>query len=480
MDSVNMNNNVSMNMKKMNYVDKKMTKLQNCMKKMEITSKKIKIIDINNYSDDDMCGEENKKLKGLEVKGKVTSSTSEQMKKMVVHKPAMLHYGPKMTTKSKKDLLLKFVPGGKAVARLKSCAEVSEVAIEIFVEKIANPKVSSLDHICTVFVNGEAIADAVGKAKDCKDEAARLAWQYLSSVHTKVKVSSNTVNKEAVLSKAQFKAKADLLFTKEIISPANVGFQMLLMLGWSKGEGLGKDGLGRLEPVEANGMKFFGQKPVKIGSITEREAEIVIKHYVIEENVDDLTISMRDVTAEDVVVIKKAAKKFSLTVTSVAWSNGEDGCFLVLSKDVRKSDVVKILKTGSRPAVYQGTSKHVLVDRVPCKQEVLNHQHIRVTKGYPEQLVKLNKDMKVKKQDQARHRKPKYYQEVAHVYPGSEVTPAGEGCNWKVFVTYVEYFDKLYLNLVDDDLSASFKEMEKELNTWAQTSCLINTRTELV
>merc|ERR1719318_391674 len=353
MDSVNMNNNVSMNMKKMNYVDKKMTKLQNCMKKMEITSKKIKIIDINNYSDDDMCGEENKKFKGLEVKGKVTSSTSEQTKKNVVHKPAMLHYGPKMTTKSKKDLLLKFVPGGKAVARLKSCAEISEVAIELFVEKIANPKASSLDHICTVFVNGEAIADAVGKAKDCKEEAARLAWQYLSSVHTKVKVSSNTVNKEAVLSKAQFKAKAGLLFTKEIISPANVGFQMLLMLGWSEGEGLGKDGLGRLEPVEANGMKFFGQKPVKIGSITEREAEIVIKHYVIEENVDDLAISTRDVATEEVAVIKKTAKKFSLTVTSVAWSNGEDGCFLVLSKDVRMSDVVKILKTGSRPVVYQ-------------------------------------------------------------------------------------------------------------------------------
>merc|ERR1719318_2126111 len=320
------------------YVDKKMIKLQNCMKKMEITSKKIKIIDINNNSDDDMvvCGEVNKKLKGLEVKGKVTSSTSEQTKKMVVHKPAMLHYGPKMTTKSKKDLLLKFVPGGKAVARLKACAEVSEVAIELFVEKIVNPKKNSLDHICTVFVNGEAIADAVGKAKDCKEEAARLAWQYLSSVHTKVKVSSNTVNKEAVLSKAQFKAKADLLFTKEIISPANVGFQMLLMLGWSKGEGLGKDGLGRLEPVEANGLKFFGQKPVKkIGSITEREAEIVIKQYVIEENVDDLTISMRDVAAEEVVVIKNAAKQFSLTVKSVALGNGEDGCFLVLSKDVR-------------------------------------------------------------------------------------------------------------------------------------------------
>merc|ERR1719318_2455052 len=307
------------------YVDKKMIKLQNCMKKMEITSKKIKIIDINNNSDDDVvvCGDENKKLKRLEVKGKVASSTSEQTKKMVVHKPAMLHYGPKMTTKAKKkDLLLKFVPGGKAVARLKSCAEVSEVAIELFVEKIANPKVSSLDHICTVFVNGEAIADAVGKAKDCKDEAARLAWQYLSSVHTKVKVSSNTVNKEAVLSKAQFKAKADLLFTKEIISPVNVGFQMLLMLGWSEGEGLGKDGLGRLEPVGANGMKFFGQKPVKIGSITEREAEIVMKHYVIEENVDDLAISTRDVAAEEVAVIKKTAKKFSLTVTSVAWSNG--------------------------------------------------------------------------------------------------------------------------------------------------------------
>merc|ERR1719318_85931 len=292
------------------YVDKKMIKLQNCMKKMEITSKKIKIIDINNNSDDDMgvSGDENKKLKRLEVKGKVASSTSEQTKKMVVHKPTMLHYGPKMTTKAKKkDLLLKFVPGVKAVARLKSCAEVSEVAIELFVEKIANPKVSSLDHICTVFVNGEAIADAVGKAKDCKDEAARLAWQYLSSVHTKVKVSSNTVNKEAVLSKAQFKAKADLLFSKEIISPANVGFQMLLMLGWSEGEGLGKDGLGRLEPVGANGMKFFGQKPVKIGSITEREAEIVIK---------------------------QASKKYNLTVTSVALSKGEDGCFLVLSKDV--------------------------------------------------------------------------------------------------------------------------------------------------
>merc|ERR1719318_943188 len=137
------------------YVDKKMIKLQNCMKKMEITSKKIKIIDINNNSDDDMvvCGEVNKKLKGLEVKGKVTSSTSEQTKKMVVHKPTMLHYGPKMTTKAKKDLLLKFVPRVKAVARLKSCAEVSEAAIELFVEKIANPKVSSLDHICTVFVN---------------------------------------------------------------------------------------------------------------------------------------------------------------------------------------------------------------------------------------------------------------------------------------------------------------------------------------
>ena len=57
---------------------------------------------------------------------------------------------------------------------------------------------------------------------------------------------------------------------------------------------------------------------------------------------------------------------------------------------------------------------------------------------------------------------------------------ASEGCNWKVFVTYVEYFDKLYITLVDDDLSASYQELEHQLNTWAQASCLLNTRTELV
>ena len=63
--------------------------------------------------------------------------------------------------------------------------------------------------------------------------------------------------------------------------------------------------------------------------------------------------------------------------------------------------------------------------------------------------------MKAKKQDQAKDLKPKYYQQVAHAYSGTEVTPAGEGCNWKVFVNCVEYFDKLYITLVDD-ASASY------------------------
>merc|ERR1719186_2111244 len=55
-----------------------------------------------------------------------------------------------------------------------------------------------------------------------------------------------------------------------------------------------------------------------------------------------------------------------------------------------------------------------------------------------------------------------------------------EGNTWEVFVTYVEYFDCLYINLVGDGLCDMYQDMEHRLNMWAQDSSLEDTRTHLV
>ena len=74
-----------------------------------------------------------------------------------------------------------------------------------------------------MFVEGEAIVDAVGKLKACNKTAADFALQYLSSRCTSLKVSTDMVNDVTLMSKAQFKTKAKFLLSQEIISQGNLG-----------------------------------------------------------------------------------------------------------------------------------------------------------------------------------------------------------------------------------------------------------------
>ena len=297
------------------------------------------------------------------------------------------HYGPTVSGLEGIDkLILKFVDKDNALTTLKTSAELSNVAIELLVERISTQEGRSSRFICTVFVEGEAIADAVGKLEACKKTAADLALQYLSSRCTSLKVSTtDKVDEVTLMSKAQFKTKAKFLLSQEIISPDNTGYQMLLMLGWSEGEGLGKDHSGRLEPVKPNGMKFYGQKPVlEMGDITDHEVEAVIKQFVREDGVEDLSISASDMSAAEVNIIKETKK---------------------LAEPMSVATLCSSPPRGVLPSM---------------------------------------------------------------LYP--------EGSTWQVFVAYVEHFDSLYINLVGDEMTSMYKDMEYQLNIWAQASSLLNIR----
>ena len=460
--------------------------------------KKSRIIDINNNSDDDMEGEviskegvkgghglekvekKVKQGKGLKKKSKVVERKRQKKTKENAEKTftsILLHYGPmlsKVGIADKTALMIKSVDEVNDVPTLKTSAEVSEVAVDFYVENVSDSQLGCSQYICTVFVDGEAVADAVCKTTDaCKNEAAKLALQHLSSIHTTVKVTSNRLNKEAcVMTKAQFKAKAIFLFNKERITSSNIGYDMMVLLGWNKGEGLGKDGLGRLEPVMENGMKFFGQKPVlKLGNISCREAEVVIKDYVVEESVEDLLINTSNIAAEEVAAIKMVARKFNLSAKRFTRFKGASSTYLVLSKFVGLSDIAKILKEETKSVVYQGTSKYSLVDSEPCKQAVLCNQHFRETRGYPVSLVKPEPGNTSKKQKYLRK-----CQQLGHSYDGMGTVQSprtdltGRLCyetenTWDVQVTYVEYFNRIHVILADSKLSEIYQEMVDRLNT---------------
>ena len=311
--------------------------------------------------------------------------------------PSTAHFGPFVSGQSVSSLIIRRGGMEAKLDILKQSAEFSGVGVDMFAEKIEGKE----EYVWTVFVEGEPVADAKGGKKAAKAEAAWEALKALSKVCTAISVEKKQVNKLAVLHKKDVRERASNIINEaeKGIASDNVGFQMLVKMGFSVGEGLGRDQTGISRPVEA-----FGQSAAIMdrGLLTTKEVEEIIKDYIKTDSVEDLVFSTNLVTREW-RTIEEVTRKYKLGCNSLMFitdQNSRKVEFLVVSKRVLLEAVIEELERSKSGILYHHGMKFKLVSKK--KQDrlepLLRFQELRKNANFPTELVNLNERLKSKNQ----------------------------------------------------------------------------------
>ena len=157
--------------------------------------------------------------------------------------PLLLHFGPPVSGRSLQELYLWLPVWGDArnLAVLKASAESVGFAVDIIVEPVALAGARN-GHVCTVFVEGSAVADVRGWGR-LEVQAGEEALQQLGKRLPLLAVTWNQVSPSMVLDKAPFLLLAgQLVAAREQwrVPEDGRGGDMLQRLGWRPGKGLGK------------------------------------------------------------------------------------------------------------------------------------------------------------------------------------------------------------------------------------------------
>ena len=155
--------------------------------------------------------------------------------------PLLLHFGPPVSGRSLQELYLWLPVWGDArnLAVLKASAESVGFAVDIIVEPVAG---ANNGHVCTVFVEGSAVADVRGHGR-LEVQAGEEAVQQLGKRLPLLAVTWNQVTPSRILDKAQLLVMArQLVAAREQwrVPEDGRGGDMLQRLGWRPGTGLGK------------------------------------------------------------------------------------------------------------------------------------------------------------------------------------------------------------------------------------------------
>ena len=167
-----------------------------------------------------------------------------------------------------------------AMGQLNSSAQFGKMSVDFYYEEIDKGAKGGGVYVVTLFVEGQAIADAKGSKKGIKNMVAKKALDYLRTICYTVVLN----NKDGKIDRRNIMSRNDIKRTSEFVSQENkeksfgdFGSKMLEQMGWKEGESLGVSGDSASnirEPVTVNLIALkFKNKDTFVFFVVERECQ---------------------------------------------------------------------------------------------------------------------------------------------------------------------------------------------------------------
>ena len=274
---------------------------------------------------------------------------------------------------------------------MNTSAQFCKMAVDFFFEKPRQSRDN--DFLCTVFIEGQAVADAKGPKKTVKHAAADNALKSLSKFCHTVVMNNNhgQMDRSSIVSREQIQGQAAHIKEEpsEPIGSGSVASKMMKMMGWTEGEGLGLGAEGITAPIEVKNESInregLGSQAINSDNISREEAETLIRDYAGSDSIEDLVFAS-DLNFDERKEIRIMAKRYGLSerihMEKEQWGRR---CFLVLSKKISSEAILDQLEREGSWGKYQLVRPRGMTKREAFAR-YLGFQGMRREYGLPREL----------------------------------------------------------------------------------------------
>ena len=274
---------------------------------------------------------------------------------------------------------------------MNTSAQFCKMAVDFFFEKPRQSRDN--DFLCTVFIEGQAVADAKGPKKTVKHAAADNALKSLSKFCHTVVMNNNhgQMDRSSIVSREQIQGQAAHVKEEpsEPIGSGSVASKMMKMMGWTEGEGLGLGTDGITAPIEVKNESInregLGSQAINSDNISREEAETLIRDYAGSDSIEDLVFAS-DLNFDERKEIRIMAKRYGLSerihMEKEQWGRR---CFLVLSKKISSEAILDQLEREGSWGKYQLVRPRGMTKREALAR-YLGFQGLRREYGLPREL----------------------------------------------------------------------------------------------
>ena len=274
----------------------------------------------------------------------------------------MHHYGPPISGKRmEKFLILLQHREENSISVLNNSAQFCKMGVDFYFEKEEGACFDEGEYICTLFIEGQAVADGKGVKKRVKLEVADRALKCLNEICRTVLITDIGHSKSNIMSTKDIKNGGKLEEIKpKVVEENSVANKMMKMMGWKDGEGLGTNNAGIVEPVTVNG--YFNREGLRskaIGgdNITREEATKIIESFVGSDSREELAFSS-ELCFDERLELQMTAIRYGLSGKTVKEEKnyGKKKCkktSLVLSKKICPEVLIEQLEKEGKWGRYE-------------------------------------------------------------------------------------------------------------------------------
>lgn len=269
----------------------------------------------------------------------------------------MHHLGPPISGKRMEHFVIMLRRNeDNPICVLNSSAQFCKMGVDFYFEKERGTRMDEEKFICTLFIEGQAVADGKGVKKTLKLAVADRALKCLSKICHTVVISDCGATRGSIMYRKDIKHEGKFEEKPKAVEENSVASKMMKMMGWKDGEGLGASSGGIVEPVKANGSfnrEGLGSKAIDSDNITREEATEMIENYATSDSIEELTFSS-ELNFDERLEIKMMAKRYGLSERTVMENNyGRKKVFLVLSKKIGPEMIIEQLEKEGKWGRYQ-------------------------------------------------------------------------------------------------------------------------------